>query len=260
MRPLVYLSLALLLIANTAEVTASDKAKEKRWADQIADVVMVGDAVWLEAGQDKFLGLYTEASDGPKGAAIIMHGIGVHPDWPDVILPLRSQLPEQGWATLSIQMPVLHNEANPAEYKPLFSEVAPRINSAIKFLKNKGYKNLVLIGHSLGTEMGVYYLVTDKKAGENITSFVITSMSPGSEAIPGKPLIDWLKEVPVPMLDLYGTEHERATEGAKARLPIIKSKKGSEQKAIAGTGHFFQGKNEELVKTISDWISEYEKK
>jgi DNA-binding CsgD family transcriptional regulator len=37
---------------------------------------------------------------------IVVHGLGVHPDR-GLINPLRSQLAEQGYATLPVQMPVL---------------------------------------------------------------------------------------------------------------------------------------------------------
>ena len=39
---------------------ASDIAKEKRWADQIVDSIIVGDAEWLKAKGQKFLGIYNE--------------------------------------------------------------------------------------------------------------------------------------------------------------------------------------------------------
>lgn len=87
---------------------ASDTAKEKRWADQVVDSLMVGDAEWLKVGKSKVLSLYTEhTAEKAQGAAIILHGVGVHPNWDQIIRPVRSQLPEYGWSTLSIQMPIL---------------------------------------------------------------------------------------------------------------------------------------------------------
>ena len=122
---------------------ASDTAKEKRWADQIVDSLMVGDAEWLNDGKGKFLALYAEHNtDKAQGAAIIVHGIGVHPNWPDIIQPLRSQLPDHGWQTLSIQMPILPNDAKSKDYEPLFSGVAPRFDAAVSFIKKKGIRNI----------------------------------------------------------------------------------------------------------------------
>ena len=61
------------------------------------------------------------------------------------------------WNTLSIQMPILPNEAEYPEYAPLYDEVAPRINAAIEYLKKNGSKQIVLIGHSQGAAMTAYY-------------------------------------------------------------------------------------------------------
>jgi hypothetical protein len=76
-----------------------DLGKEQRWREQIVDTLMEGEAVDLQAGDLTFLGIYTESSGGgdpPKGTAILVHGIGVHPDWPQIIHPLRFGLPEWG--------------------------------------------------------------------------------------------------------------------------------------------------------------------
>ena len=86
---------------------ASDTAKEKRWADQVVDSIMVGDAEWLKVGKSKILSIYTEnTTEKAIGGAIVLHGSGVHPNWDQVVRPLRSQLPDYGWSTLSLQLPV----------------------------------------------------------------------------------------------------------------------------------------------------------
>ena len=80
---------------------ASDLEKEKRWSQQIVDALLVGEAVQLDADGTAFLGIYTEASEGAGDRAVILlHGIGAHPDWPEITNPLRSELPEHGWSSL----------------------------------------------------------------------------------------------------------------------------------------------------------------
>ncbi|CAC9453295.1 hypothetical protein [uncultured Gammaproteobacteria bacterium] len=50
----------LLLVSNFAFAqTVPDYAKEGRWAAQVEDGLMDGDAVWLSANNHKFLSLYT---------------------------------------------------------------------------------------------------------------------------------------------------------------------------------------------------------
>ncbi len=105
---LLFLMLCMLLCSHT--VSAADIEREKRLASQIVDSIMDGEPVFLKSGDHEFLSIYTEA-DEPVGAAIIMHGRGFHPNWSDVVYPLRVGLVEHGWNTLSLQMPVLEKEA-----------------------------------------------------------------------------------------------------------------------------------------------------
>ena len=194
---IIYLVITLL-IAVPGVIFASDTSKEQRWADQIVDALMDGEAEWLKAQGNEFLAIYTESSEGEgKRAAIVLHGIGVHPDWPQVVSPLRVGLAEQGWATLSLQMPVLSNEAEFSEYRPLFDEVAPRIDAGLEFLKVQGIERVTIVAHSLGAAMAAYYLAHSKSP---IAAFVAVGMSSGS----GDARMDSamsLKTIKIPVLD-----------------------------------------------------------
>lgn len=129
------------------------------------------------AGDHQFLGIHTQAEDSDSEyGAIILHGIGVHPDWPQVVYPLRTRLSTFGWHTLSLQMPILANEAKASDYAPLMIEVAPRLDAGIAFLKEKGVESIFLIGHSLGATMGSYYLATGDR---DVRGFVAVGMAAG---------------------------------------------------------------------------------
>jgi pimeloyl-ACP methyl ester carboxylesterase len=189
-----------------------------------------------------------------------MHGVGIHPNWTDVVQPIRTQLPEHGWTTLSIQMPILKNEAKFIEYAPLFDEVAPRINAAIALLKKKGHKNIILIGHSLGNDMAVYYLLKDKRASKHIKALVAISFTaPRPTPLPGKNALKLIKNVSTPMYDLYGMDDKDTVPGAALRKKNGRLKGRYDQKGVAGAGHFFRDQNETLMKLIVAWIAAYGK-
>ena len=82
-----------------------DYEKEKRWAEHVESGLMDGDMVWVPNGDREFMSILTESESETKKAAIVVHGLGVHPDWSGVIQPLRVSLTKQGYHTLSIQMP-----------------------------------------------------------------------------------------------------------------------------------------------------------
>jgi len=253
--------LALLIfytLATTPCSAASDQAREKRWAEQISDSLMEGETTQLDAGGTPFMGIFTEASDGPTGRAVIIaHGMGVHPDWADVIYPLRTGLAEHGWSTLSIQMPVLPNDAGFKDYVPLFDEVAPRIDAAVAMLRERGYKTIVLIGHSLGATMSTWYLAsTDKPA---VQGLVIVGI--GSSEIDAKTngLLS-LEKIALPVLDIYGSrdlDGVLATTEARRKASRKAGNKNYRQTEIEGADHFFTGMQDVLVRRVYGWLKTY---
>jgi predicted alpha/beta hydrolase len=247
--------LFVTLLAVSFSLHASDLAKEKRWADQVVDAIIDGEAIWLNDGNSDFLGIYTEAEEDKGRAAIVMHGTGIHPDWQQVIQPLRVGLTEHNWNTLSIQMPILPNEAEYPEYAPLYDEVAPRINAAIEYLKKNGSKQIVLIGHSQGAAMTAYYLSTSK---QNVSGFVAIGMSAFADD-PRMNSIKALEKINIPVFDLYGDDDlevilisidDRTKAASKA------GNKSYTQLELAGSNHFFDGTEEELVEAVASWLEQ----
>jgi pimeloyl-ACP methyl ester carboxylesterase len=234
---------------------ASNLEKEKRWSEQITDTLLVGESVQLEADGIPFLGIYTEASGGPTGrSAILAHGIGVHPDWPEIINPLRSELPEHGWSTLSIQMPILANDAELNAYAPLFDEVAPRIQAAVKYLREQGNKTIVLVGHSLGASMAASYL--GGKGGQGVQGFIAIGMSviQLDDRMNGALA---LEKIRMPVLDIYGSRDlEGVLNSTKTRATAARkaSNNNYRQLEIEGADHFFVGMEDTLTRRVYGWL------
>ena len=252
-KPLLIIGISLLFGSSNA----SDMQKEKRWADQVVDSIMVGDAEWLKTGNSKILSIYTENTTNKTiGGAIILHGSGVHPNWDQIIRPLRSQLPEHGWSTLSVQLPVLSNEAEYDDYIPLFKEVTPRINAGVKFLKAKGLQNIVIIAHSLGAGMASYYMA--KKPDSSIQALVAVGVS-GVLFKSDKKVgyLTSLKKITVPVLDIFGSNDlELVLKGEKAKAATARKagNKNYTQIKVNGANHFFANKEDILIKRVRGWL------
>ncbi len=252
-RPALLFGLTLLCIAPAQ---ASDMDKEKRWEAQIVESLMVGEAVKLKAGATEFLGIFAEnTTEKATGGAIILHGIGAHPAWPEVIQPLRTQLPDYGWATLSLQMPILANDAKAEDYVPLFAEVTPRIQAGIDYLKQKGIRNIVIVAHSMGSAMAAYYL--SDKPDASVTAFVGIGMS----QLKADPKMDntlSLRKITLPVLDIYGSRDLPGVTGsAKARQTAANkaANKHYIQLKIEGADHFFNNMDATLVKRVRGWLA-----
>ncbi len=250
LKPLLTIFMLSLIALPSA---ASDKAKEKRWADQIVDQLIEGEAEWLEAGDDRFLAILTEAEGEPRGAVILLHGIGVHPNWPQVIYPLRTELPRLDWTTLSLQLPVLPNEATEEDYRPLNPEVAPRIDAGLRFLVDRNLGPVAIVAHSQGATRGSNYL-RDARPGGSVAAFVAI----GVQGTPGDDyadIADSLVRIHLPVLDIYGeNDLEPVLARVDRRFAAGSRNRGYSQQMVPGANHFFDGHEAELVTRIYDWL------
>ncbi len=235
------LLLACLLAALGAH--AQDYEREKRWAAEVMPNLVVGDAVRLKLPSGReFLGLYTENKTA-KTAILLVHGLGVHPDH-SVIGILRTTLADMGYATLSIQMPVLASDAAPDEYPAVFPEAAARIQAGAVWLAAKGFPRPVLLSHSMGSRMANVYF----------------------ERMPGAPFAAWvclglsgdfgrMGNVKVPVLDLYGEKDLLSVRRADWRRRLkLNAIPGSAQVMIKDADHFYVDREAQLAGTVRQFL------
>ena len=83
------LLLSIFLTSVISLASASDFAREKRWADQTVDAIMDGEALWLNAKGHRFLSIFTEAEDTSDKGMIVVHGSGIHPNWDQIVKPVQ---------------------------------------------------------------------------------------------------------------------------------------------------------------------------
>ena len=234
----------LLLLTQLAWAqTTPDYGKETRWAAQVEDGLMDGDVLWLEASGREFLTIFTESETESKKAAVVIHGLGVHPDWGQVIQPLRVALTTQGFNTLSLQMPVLANGVEGSAYRGLFSDADRRIAAAVKHLQAEGFEIDVLVAHSLGATMSSHYLAGN---AHPFKRYVAVGMNGG--ATPYLPKSD------VPVFDLYGDEDiAPVLDSVADRAAAAKHNANYTQKKVPAD-HFFNDKDELLTEEVGNWL------
>lgn len=77
------------------------------------------EVVWLELDDEKQLALLQQATTAtPTGSILIFTEPTTGADWPDLIHPLRTQLTEYGWNTLSLSLPTQPSVAIPERTLP----------------------------------------------------------------------------------------------------------------------------------------------
>lgn len=234
--------------------TQPDYEREKRMASEVEDAILDGEVVYLKANGHEFMAIDTEPEGESKGAIIILHGRGFHPDWADAIQPLRTQLPEKGWRTLSLQMPVLEKSAKYYDYVPLFPLAAPRIEAGITYLKQQGVKNIILLAHSCGAHMAMDWI--RKKGDSSISAYIGIGMGATdyqqkmAEPFP-------LDKMHVPVLDIYGAnEYPAVIRMAPERKAAIEKagNKKSRQIIVPKANHYFTDRGDALVEQVDNWL------
>lgn len=240
------LAAALATFVLAAAAHTQDHEREARWRDEVVPGLVVGDAVDIAGpGGRSFLGLLTEPGGGARAATtllVVVHGIGVHPDH-GIVGKLRMDLADKGYATLSIQMPVMASDAPPEHYETLFGNAAERIAAAAAWARDQGYRDLVLVSHSLGSRMANAYF--DRGAPAFRAWAALGLGGAYTERFAQKP--------PVPVLDVLGERDlEPVLQNAAARARVA-SASGARQQRIAGADHFYAGRETELVALIAEF-------
>ena len=238
------LSILVILLMFFSVADASDLAKEQRWKEQVVGDLFDGEPVTINDGQQDFLGLLIEADPAKQEAIIVLHGVGAHPDWPQIVNPLRVQLAEAGWTTLSIQLPVLDNEATPEAYDAIIDEASPRIAAAMNFLEAAGAKSSYIIAHSMGSRMASHFLAQTKL---EVKGFVGIGMNTGNVA--------YMSRYALPMLDIYGSDDlPGVLDSADDRAAQAAANPAYTQLKVVGADHFFNGMEDRLLEHIRAWL------
>jgi alpha/beta superfamily hydrolase len=236
------LPFALLLFALARASLAADYGREERWAQEIVPSLVVGDAVYLATPtRAKVLAVLTQPAGPAKGGVIVVHGLGVHPDW-GLIGGLRTALAEIGYTTLAVQMPVLAATATREDYRETLPEAGDRIAAAIAYLRGRGLAGIAIVSHSMGAAMVNAYLARPDASA--IVAWAPVGMFGAFAASPKESVLDVLAEHEIPQV----------RESAPARVPTLPKDACSRQVTVLGADHYFDDRQKQLVAPIAAFL------
>jgi hypothetical protein len=241
---LIFTLAALLPAAPSA---AQDYEREARWASEVIPTVLVGEPVRIKASSGReFLALYAPVAARDAPTVVLVHGVGVHPDH-GIIGTLRTGLHDQGFTTVSIQMPVAAKEAQLADYHPaLFPDAVDRIAVAGRWVRARHSGPLILLSHSMGAWMSNEYFDQFYRMTP-YTAWVAMGLTGG---------YSWtMRRYGFPILDLLGENDLPPVVAAKGRRRFaLDSQNGSKQVEIAGADHHFAMREKPLQDAIIAFI------
>ncbi|MGI9319521.1 MAG: DUF3530 family protein [bacterium] len=230
-----------------------DYDREQRIAEQIEPQIFDGEAVWLEANDREFLGIYMPA-DEPKGTVIILHGRDVSPEDQNVAGPMRVGLAESGWSTLALQMPVLAKGKKYYDYIPILKFSHARIEAAIQFVRSQSKEAVILAGHSCGAHMANHWLnAKGEKMIQGYIAMGLGTTDAGQDLKTPFPI----GNMTVPVLDIYGSEeYPRPLAMVPERRALLdqNANSSSAQIEVEGANHYFTDAGEQLTQQVLGWL------
>ncbi len=259
MRTDIFIIVFILGFMLNGQLTAeSIKAlsREQQIAEKLTLTADADEIISLKASGGRFIGLYKRAkSSEARGVVILVHGMGAHPDWPDVISPLRTRLTEFGWSTLSIQMPILSPEEPVAEYGKTLRLANSRIQAAVDYLHDWEIEPIILLGYSFGATQAANFLASKKP--EDIKAFVSVSMLAQKFIKPELNVLKFITGITIPIFDIYAEEDlDDVRRGIDDRR-LAASKNGNtgfQQIEVQKAGHHYLGLEDVLVEQIQIWL------
>jgi len=231
-----------LVVTSAAAAATPDYAREARWASEVAPQVVVGDVVWIELrDRPHVLALYAEPAGAAKAAVIVVHGLGVHPDW-NLNGDLRTRLADRGYATLGVQMPVLAVDAARDAYRDVLGDAGDRLAAAIAWLRARGHARIAIASHSLGASMTDAYLA--RGDADAIVAWVPIGMPIGFSRTPREPVLD--------VVAAHDFPETRAS--AKLRAAQLPKDGCSAARTIAATDHYMSGAAAPLAEAVAAFL------
>ncbi len=210
-----WLGLATTTLAEDAPAADATPASERaqlpsRSSQQEADLRRNLDREQirqLEAGDDRFLGLFLPAArPSPRGGILLVADRGEHADAPRLIAASRRQLSDAGWHTLSIALPdslanldALEEAEREIAQQAHAEQIRQRLRQAWLALQAEGAERITLLGQG---EAAWWVLRT---AGQDSSDQVLRHLvlvDPRAAA-QGEPLHRLLEAWDKPLLEIH---------------------------------------------------------
>jgi hypothetical protein len=251
----IFCSAMLLLFTLSFTLSASDRVREWQYDEAFDKSLKQGEKVILKASNEEFLGIFLATeSVVNKGTVILLHDAGSHPDQQRVIHEMRTEFPEHGWASLSLQMPLREAGVASNEYFSLFSEANIRIQAGIEYLQNSEVENIVLLGYRMGALMALHSQA--EKLPSSLKAIIAISLPVPENAIKSVQTLKILGQLQIPLLDIFAGEDlpDVKRNGRKKRLAANQNPQ-YRQMNIATMDHRFLHDQGLLFKRIYSWLT-----
>jgi pimeloyl-ACP methyl ester carboxylesterase len=262
------------LVMSVLPLSAVAEGDDAMMSSQILRVInIVPSYQALTVAGQEINATYLEETLGERhGVIVLLHDQGEQFESQGVITPLRHQMPQYGWSTLSLALdfPSETNillsssveQGRDESTSPLKDGVSAesdqqslptisnqqRVEAAIALLQAKDIKRIVFIGHGIGESLAVELL-------ENIDTPIAALILVGTADLT---MTEEFKTFGQSIFDIYGDNDFVGVEQAVKNRKTMMKRSGNLQyliRKIDGADHVFSGLQTILVNTIRGWLT-----
>jgi alpha-beta hydrolase superfamily lysophospholipase len=140
-------------------------------------------------------------------------------------------------------MPLLSADAPREQYATLFPESNDRLAAAVSYLRERGAERIAIVSHSMGASMVDAYL--SSSSAPKLAAWVPIGMLKVFGSRPDMPVLDVIAERDFPQV----------LDTAPKRAAMFPRDGCSKQMFIAGTDHYMDNRQKELVAAIVPFLA-----
>lgn len=255
-RLLPLLCLMFSISGQGAPLPMNSNADEKPRTEPLPLIIRdASKAQQLDAGGEKFLALYRQASTPEAvGAVLLLPDFRHHPDWPGAVRILREELPPAGWSVLALTPPDLEIRSDrklpdDAEWAAILQKVQLRVEAGLGFLRQEKVLNIVVIAQGWA---GLAVLkIQATQALKDVTGLAL--LAPPALPAANDPVIAALATTSIPLAEIYPDSlvpRLAASRGETAK----KQKKKLRRFLIPAQDPDFSDNSDLLAKSLRGWL------
>lgn len=252
---------------------ATDNQSEQADARMLRQASPVAGYQALSVAGQQIDAAYLEQTVGVRhGAIVLFHDQGAQFESLGVITPLRHQLPDYGWSTLTVSLELslppnvmlsstldgveagetgANSDDEPVNGATNTLPPVPnsqRIEATLALLKAKGIERVLFLGHGQGGKIAIDMLASKTLP---IAGLILVG-------VPDIERNDVFLALDIPILDVYGSQDlEGVAKAVKQRKATLKSSLASDYtiREIMGANHEYYGLEAMLQTTVRSWLN-----
>lgn len=247
------LAISIWACPASAETPAMDMHRARQIAEAIELHTTPDEAIRLEASGIEFRGLYRDAvSKDLRGGVILLHGRHSSQDSANLIHPLRQGLPEHGWSSLSLAMPIAEPDDLQGHAARL-EEAIERLQSAVTFFTQKNLTNIALLAHDTGTWAALGYLA--RSPDSTVKAAVLVDPVPIPDLDPSPIAADRPSFTGLPILEILSSRLSSPADDMSRKRAAMKNNPAYRLLVLNEPDRGWQDMEDFLINRIHGWLT-----